>query len=555
MVSIEDSMTWDEHLQLMKLLSCLFIACACTSLLAQQTVGTFVNTPDAMHSLTFFSGFYSSDCYLIDNCGNVINHWDRNLHTANSAYFLENGLMLRTYDVEDEVGPIEAPSSAGGLELVDWDNNTVWQYEVNTTTYISHHDVAVLPNGNILVEIWEINEDLPSPLNTRWWEGILELEVLGTDEANIIWEWHLYDHLVQEEDPQGLFFGEVAGHPELVDINAPVPSGSDWTHMNSLDYHPEFDQILMSVRDFGEIWIIDHSTTTQQAASHEGGNYGKGGDLLYRWGNPEMYNRGTDGDRHLYGQHGAFWIKPGFKDEGKISLFNNGNGRPGTDYSIASIIDPPVDAQGNYIIDGNNAYLPIDPSWSYTAANEPDFFSRFMSNLQRLPNGNMLVNEGTKGHLFELDEHDEIVWDYVIPLDQDEPVRQGGFTSSNWCFMAFKYPLDYPGFQGKDLSPGDPIELDPLNNCELTTSITTKEAISKASVTLLDGVIKVEQHEGTYMKVRLLSADGKVYYDDETYNNQIELSSSQLKPGFYYVNVVLANGAPTSEKLFLTSTK
>jgi len=42
--------------------------------------------------------------------------------------------------------------------------------------------------------------------------------------------------------------------------------------------------------------VIDHSTTTAQAAGHSGGTYGKGGDLLYRWGNPNAYQHGTAAD-------------------------------------------------------------------------------------------------------------------------------------------------------------------------------------------------------------------------------------------------------------------
>src|SRR5258708_35448465 len=60
----------------------------------------------------------------------------------------------------------------------------------------------------------------------------------------------------------------------------------DWTHANAVFYNAALDQVLLSVRNFSEFWIIDHGTTTQQAAGHTGGKLGRGGDLLYRYGNP-----------------------------------------------------------------------------------------------------------------------------------------------------------------------------------------------------------------------------------------------------------------------------
>ena len=94
-------------------------------------------------------------------------------------------------------------------------------------------------------------------------------------------------------------------------------------HTNSVAYNEEFDQIILSNRGTSEIWIIDHSTTTEVAATHEGGNSEKGGDLLYRWGNPIAYRAGTENDQMLFGQHDAHWIASGLQGEGNILIFNN----------------------------------------------------------------------------------------------------------------------------------------------------------------------------------------------------------------------------------------
>ena len=76
-----------------------------------------------------------------------------------------------------------------------------------------------------------------------------------------------------------------------------------------------------------EIYIIDHSTTTLEASEHSGGNSGMGGDILYRWGNPEAYRAGTNNDQKLFGQHDVQWIESNRPNSGELIVFNNGNGR------------------------------------------------------------------------------------------------------------------------------------------------------------------------------------------------------------------------------------
>jgi hypothetical protein len=70
-----------------------------------------------------------------------------------------------------------------------------------------------------------------------------------------------------------------------------------------------------------------------------------------------------------------------------------------------------------------------------------------------------LICEGSSGHLFEVLQDGEVVWDYVNPVDGNGPLTQGDPASGNTVFKTRRYSSDHPAFAGKDLTPGDPVEL------------------------------------------------------------------------------------------------
>ncbi|MEP7170059.1 MAG: T9SS type A sorting domain-containing protein, partial [Bacteroidota bacterium] len=231
-------------------------------------------------------------------------------------------------------------------------------------------------------------------------------------------------------------------------------------------------QIVISSRNLSEIWIIDHSTTTAEAASHSGGVYAKGGDLLYRWGNPQAYNRGNPADKKLFGQHNPRWIENGFPDAGNIMIFNNGFNRPQGNFSSVDIIAPPIDVSGNYLINAGQPFQPDSAYWKYMAPVPTDFFSNIISGAQRLSNGNTIICEGVKGNFFEIDTAENIVWQYVSPVDQNGIITQGNTPGMNSVFRCTLYEPSYPGFTGLVLTPGNPIELNPLSyNCMMLSGI------------------------------------------------------------------------------------
>ena len=250
--------------------------------------------------------------------------------------------------------------------------------------------------------------------------------------------------------------------------------------MNGIDYNVELDQVMLSIRGNSELFVIDHQLTTAQAAGTNGGRYSKGGDILYRWGNPAQYNRGTAASEQLYQQHHTHWIETGCPGAGTILIFNNGIGRG---YSTINQIVPPVDAAGNYAITSGAAFGPTTPVWTYTAAPPTNFYSAEISGCQRLPNGNTLICEGIQGNLFEVTSAGQTVWRYLCPVGSTiltqgdsipvDPARTDQFM--NAVFRVIRYATNYAGLLGRDLTS--------QGNLELLVDSTLRIMSSQGSVT------------------------------------------------------------------------
>ena len=370
-----------------------------------------------------FSPLYSTMTYLIDTTGAVNHSWSSGFTPGAATYWLGDGTILRTI----KVGYSGSGGSGGGIQKVQWDGTITWDFRYNTNGHLSHHDINILPNGNVLMIAWETktrNEAIAAGRNPNHITGntfmpdhVIEVKPTGPNTGDIVWEWHVWDHLIQDYDSSKENYGVVGDHPELVDINFGTYSMGiiDWLHTNSIDYNEAFDQILLSVHNFGEIWIIDHSTTTEEAAGHTGGNSGEGGDLLYRWGNPLAYRAGAVSDEKFFGQHGTSWIKPGCPGEGNILVFNNGLNRPGGSFSSVDEITPPVDDNGQYYLEPGSSYGPESLTWSYTGSPPTSFYAYYISGAERLKDGNTLICDGVAGRFFEVTPEKQIVWQYVNP--------------------------------------------------------------------------------------------------------------------------------------------
>lgn len=439
--------------------------------------GLIENKPGAFTGYTLFKPAKQSIAFLIDMQGRVVHQWDNGFLPGNSLHLLPDGRLLTTAHVDDNPVFGNPPFGGGRIQILAWDGAVEWDYKISSETRYQHHDITPMPNGNVLALVWEYRSEEEAVAAGRIPENIsdgklfpdtvVEIKPTGATSGEIVWEWKLWDHLVQDHDKSKDNYGLVAGHPELLDINC-VPGGAaDWNHGNGIAYSEQLDQIIIDLRSMNEFYVIDHATTTAEAAGHSGGRQGKGGDFLYRWGNPAMYGRGDETDRTLFLQHHPHWIPAGLAGAGNILLFNNGNGRPDENYSSVEEIIPPTSASGGYRIETGKPFGPRKPVWSYQSDPTSDFYSHFISGSQRLPNGNILICSGAWSRFFEVTPEGEIVWEYRTAVGRpDGPKSLGGTLEPGvepptdratlrgiGVFRALRYAPDYPGLDGKQLNP------------------------------------------------------------------------------------------------------
>ena len=450
-----------------------------TGTTVDQPVGLILTTDKAFVGYTLFAPKHNTATYLIDNNGQVVHSWTTSKYEpGQSVYLLENGHLLRACMTK---GKLSTGGGEGGrIEEYDWEGNLVWEFDYSSDQAMQHHDIHILPNGNILMLVVEKKTYVQAiaagfPASKLGGEvqkqgmilpdSVVEIKPTYPSGGQVVWSWHVWDHLVQENDKTKANYASVSAHPELIqatDGGQGIPVF--WNHMNSIDYNATFDQILLSVRGNSEVWIIDHSTSTAEAASHSGGQRGKGGDLLYRWGNPTLYGSGTRDSQTLFQQHDAEWVAAGSPGAGDITVFNNGLGR---NYSTIDEFSPPVDANGNYTLTAGQPFGPSTFAWSYKATPPESLYSDAISGAQRLANGNTLIDDGVHGTFIEVTSGGEVAWKYVNPVVKEgplaknagiptDPVRAGELM--NAVFRVYRYAPDNPGLAGRDLTPQGTLE-------------------------------------------------------------------------------------------------
>jgi len=527
---------------------------------SQQTTGLFQYDWGTEDGYVLWSPLLNGhSIYLMNNCGEVVHTWSSaNTVPANSLYLMDDGTLLYPAKADSaNNSPIQGGGAGERIRRIDWDGNVLWDYIYYDNEKRLHHDIEPMPNGNVLAIAWVRVDSATCVAAGRnpeyitqdelWSERIIEVQPTGPNSGTIVWQWDLTDHLVQDYDQGKPNYGVVADHPELLDFNyvnttLSNPGQNDWVHLNSIAYNEELDQIVLSNQIFSEIWIIDHSTTTEEASGHTGGTYGKGGDFLYRYGNPQVYDRGTADDQVLWRQHDAHWIADGLADAGSIMIFNNGLDRP-VSFSEIDVISPPQDSPGVYSIGSGEAYGPTDKTWNYHAEDSTSFYSFFISGARRSPNGNTMICSGQTGRLFEVTYEGDIVWEYVSPVIQGSVLASSDIIPStqfgslqNIVFRAERYLPNHPALVGHDLSNGAQLEVDPvMANCIVSVDEMLESTSYQVYPNPTDGTITIVVAGAADVTVVDMTGRAVGAFRVDAGQNQLDLA--WLPQGLYLLQV------------------
>lgn len=519
-----------------------------TLLVLTLFVSSLLVNAQSFNGFALYNAQGSNTTYLIDENQNIAHTWNMTTECNYTVQLKKNGNLIRGTKYTNNV--LSGAADGGRVQEIAPDGTIVWDYIYSSANHLSHHDLTLV-GDNVLITAWEVKSaaelnamGFDNASSEKWPTHFIELEDDGNGGANIVWEWHIWDHLIQDTDSTKPNYGVIADNPQLIDINmiqnsggpGPGGSGGDWFHVNGVDYNEELDQIAFSSRYASEIYIIDHSTTTAEAAGHSGGNSGMGGDIMYRWGNPSNYNMpGTQVIPSAV--HDVRWIEnDGRPNGGFLQIFNN-SGVSNSISAVDGIETPWDDVSGSYLRTTGQAFGPA----SYTTRYQCAYSAPGQSASDRMSNGNIYVNasggQGGAGVMYEVDSLGNIVW--------------GPYNAQSQ--KGFRYECDYPGI----------IALEPFMNSTASTScfeITNVQ--DNITVDRLDvfpnptnGIINIsfDVKENQDIEINVINALGKNVYN-KSFNNQFgmvneEINLSSFAEGVYFIGIIEGNGRAITKRI------
>jgi len=393
---------------------------------------------DPLKAYNSFVVFASPDAktHLIDMDGREVRNWALGGFPSDlldpAVTGGKKGHVLVQLASGADAGTGEVPGAAifdnKTIGELDWDGKVVWSWgddQAPGGAARQHHDEARLPTGNTLVLA-----NLRHPIDGFAQPQVLDDAIYEVNpQGKVVWRWVASEHLAEFGfTPEQLKLVKASASPDYLHINDMKPVGSNrWFEAGDKRFAP--DNIILDSRNANFIVIIDKKT----------------GRVVWRLGpnfdSPKADAKATDVHNvdQLSGQHDAQIIPEGLPGAGNILVFDN-QGEAG--YPAVPLT-----------VTGGSRVLEIDPValkivWSYSAENTNaagwTFYSSFISDARRLPNGNTFIDEGVNGRFFQVTPKGEIVWEYVSPYFAQTTVGgSSGSVRSNWVYRATPVPYDW----------------------------------------------------------------------------------------------------------------
>jgi len=428
-------------------IGCLAFIAGCTADLGSASAspsryptGVTIYDPEAAYkSLIVFSA-PDGKTHVIDMQGTEIHSWNyEGLPGAIIDPQLVAGerghVLLQTEMNKDAPAPsILADKTIAEL---DWSGKVIWSWgdQAPGGSAAQNHDWARRANGNTLLLVARKREVKTLGSKEVSDQGIYEIDPSG----KIVWQWWAGDHLAEfGMSAEGMKYlrHALVENPRLarwgyLEINNMQPIGPNkWFDAGDQRFAP--DNIIFDSRNADFVAILDKKT----------------GKVVWRIGPDFMAGRynadSSTGNRtlprpldQLAGQHDARIIPKGLPGAGNLLLLDDqgGSGFPPVGLSIYA----------------SSRVLEIDPVrqqivWQYSAVDSGappwTFFTSFVGSVQRLPNGNTLIDEGMNGRIFQVTPAGKIVWEYIEPYTE-KPSGDSGAIPSRLVYRAQAVPFDW----------------------------------------------------------------------------------------------------------------
>jgi arylsulfotransferase ASST len=239
----------------------------------------------------------------------------------------------------------------------------------------AHHEVLELPDGHLLylgAEDRRSSDPAAPPLRG---DTLHEIDPVTQDLGHLLDPvhgagrriWNAFDSLDPDQRP-------------AIWSGWSIQGSVDWTHANAMTLGPP-GSVLISLRHLDQIISVSLAT----------------GQIEWKLGGTDSTFSFPDPDDVFHGQHSLTRLA-----NGHLLIFDNGNFRPGGEYSRALELELNLEQHTARRV------------WQYRP--QPDIFSDKISNVVRLPNGNTVVQFGWReapdepSLIQEVTPSGEVVW-------------------------------------------------------------------------------------------------------------------------------------------------